>query len=147
MSADPSIRAIVRDARRSEKAAALGPCGRCGSDRDVSATLAGPRCYEHRVRVEAAIEAHHPAGIANVPGWTIRLTGNAHRDLSEAWTDLGFDSLPPSGGNPLLVAAYTVAGLAVIGVLVVRWLAELAAWLAEHFGPGWWDGAPPFPAG
>ena len=116
-------------------------------DRDVSSSPAGPPCYEHRAGLLPAVEAHHPAGVANLPGWTVRLTGNAHRGASETWTDLGFDRLPPSLGNPLLLAGYTVAGLATIGVLVVRWLVELAAWLDQRHGTGWWRGAPPFPLG
>src|SRR5262245_30297682 len=127
MSADPTVDAIVRDECAARVLAELGPCELCGATVEVTKTKQGVRCYSHHLGSGQRREVHHPAGFANIPGWTVRLSANSHRELSEVWIDLGFDRFPSASGDPLLLAAYSAAGLASIAVLLARWLFDYAA--------------------
>ena len=145
MSTDPSLEALLREDRAAQVVDALGPCEVCGSTVDVSATDRGVRCYAHHFGSRGRAERDHPAGIDNLPGWTIRLDANTHRDETEIRIALGIHHWPDAKGDPLLMAAHALAGLATIGILIARWLVELDAFLLTAHGNSWSDGSPPFP--
>ena len=65
--------------------------------------------------------------------------------MTEIRLALAIDHIPGAGGDPLLQAAHAIAGLATIGVLIARWLAELDAFLRSALGAEWWRDLKPFP--
>jgi hypothetical protein len=124
---DPTLRSILRDERAEARAEAIGPCDVCGSHVDLTATRHGPRCYEHRLGVEAAVEADHVAGIINIAGLTVRLRGNAHRRVEMIRTALGMDEWPDAEGDPFLELAHLLGGLATLLWLAAQWLIDSVA--------------------
>jgi hypothetical protein len=142
---DPEIDALVREARAQEAALELGPCGICGSTQSLVATEGGTRCYEHRLGPDALVEVDHPAGVANLPGFRVRIRANAHRRATELRLALGEGRWRKAHGDPLLQMAHLLAGLLSYLWLLVEWVLALDAYLRELIGESWFGDAPPFP--
>jgi hypothetical protein len=88
------------------------------------------------------IEHDHLAGQATMGSLTVRLRRRDHRTLSELRRVLGFDSLPPAEGDPILLLAHLLAGLSTLLALLVEYLVEWARALRERYGPRYWAGLP-----
>lgn len=133
---DRSVEGAIRRSR-----ARLGQhrCSECGAGRHVQGGPDGDLCYECRRsrRGLPAWEADHLAGRATWGSLTVRLRGNDHRSASELRAVLGFDSLPAAEDDPLLLLAHLLAGIATLLALVVEYLVEWAATLAERHGKGY----------
>jgi hypothetical protein len=84
-------------------------------------------------------ELHHVAGRANVGGFLIELWANDHRTLTELSQRLGVCDWPEADGDPLLILAHFLAGLALLLVLVADWLVDVARQVSDSLGAGGWD--------
>ena len=145
---DHEIDALARAARRKRRLPPDAACATCATTDQLSRRPDGRvLCYAH-LREEAGarpFEVDHPAGVANLPGFTIRLSPNAHRTVTEWRTALGIDDLPDAEGDPLLMAAYLLVGVATLVLLVAIWLVDAALDITDHAGPGAWKGVRPTP--
>lgn len=123
------LKAATAAARRRRRVPAGSICARCGSgDHLVLAPDGQILCYADR-RAETGIrpfEEDHIAGIVNVGGVVIRLHPNAHRTVTELRSTLGMDDWPRADGEPLLVLAHALAGIATLLWLAALWLLELS---------------------
>ncbi len=145
---DPDLDALAREARHKRRLPPDAACATCQTTRHLKASPDGRvLCYGCR-RAEAGaceVEEDHVAGRANVGGLVVRLRPNDHRTVTELRTQLGVDAWPDADGDPLLVLAHFLAGLATLLVLLAAWLVELAADTAARLGPDRWAGAPLVP--
>ncbi len=139
MSTKSTLRAAANEEVRAQRLPEGARCAICRTDRSL--VLVGPsiRCYAHRRSTVRAVEAHHLAGAANLPGLVAPYAANAHREFHDWERALGLDELPPAGGEPLLLLAHVLKG---IGLLVLQLSHWLAAYLAAREQGG--DG-PEFP--
>lgn len=86
-----------------------------------------------------AVEVHHIAGRATLAGMTVPFTEAAHRDSTDLQRILGVFDLPPADGDPLLLLAHVLTGIAVLLIVFGRWLVDYVAARAQAGAP------PPFP--
>lgn len=145
---DPDIDALVRERRKLNAARRAARCERCRDHRHLVTTPKGATlCYACR-RLETGgsdVERDHVAGRANVGGLLIDLRANDHRTVTELRLRLGIDLWPVADGDPVLICAHVLAGLATLLILVAEWLLALAPALTQALGPGWWAGLVPHP--
>jgi hypothetical protein len=138
---DPDIDALVRERRQSRNARRVAHCERCRDPRHLVTTAAGETlCYACR-RLEtggSGFERDHVAGRANLGGLLVDLRANDHRTVTDIRIRLGIDTWPAAAGDPLLVLAHVLAGLASLLILFAEWLRVLAAELAQQLGASWW---------
>lgn len=122
-------------------------CADCGGDGYLSIREGVVRCYECAalVRGHRPTEDDHLAGRANWGGLTVRLRRNDHARVTELRLALGMDRWPAANGDPLLVLAHFLGGLATLLVVLAEYLTELAAHLARRLGPTWFMEAAPGP--
>lgn len=145
---DPDVDALVRERRQIHRVRDDARCARCSGGRHLSRASDGRLlCYACR-RLEtggAAVERDHVAGRANLGGLLIDLRAKDHRTVTEMRARLGITDWPRADGDPLLVLAHVLAGIASLLVLFAEWLIALSADLVQTLGPRWWIGAPPTP--
>jgi hypothetical protein len=145
---DPDIDALVRERRQIRAARRVARCERCRDTRHLVTTPTGEiLCYACR-RLETGgsdVERDHVAGRANLGGLLVDLRANDHRTVTDVRIRLGIDAWPPAAGDPLLVLAHVLAGLASLLILLAEWLRVLAAELTERLGQSWWAGLSPHP--
>jgi hypothetical protein len=145
---DPDVDALVRERRQIEAVRRDARCTRCKDGRYLKPAPDGRiLCYACR-RLEtggSAVERDHVAGRVNLGGLEIDLRANGHRTVSEIRLRLGIDEWPEADGNPLLVLAHVLAGLASLLFLFGEWLITLTAELDEQLGPSWWVTLTPHP--
>jgi hypothetical protein len=115
-------------------------CAVCGTDQQLSLRRDGSvTCYAHLRGAVDAAELDHLFGRAVVDHTVIRLHANAHRQITDLRRAMGMDELPTPNGEPLLLLAHILEGLASLLVLIAEWLA--ARVMADRRG----DPPPPFP--
>ena len=140
---DHTIDALVREQRQTRHAPRDARCERCRDRRHLVPLPEGRTlCYACR-RAEAGAgptEADHPARRANLAGLTVTLHANDHRTVTEWRTRLGMDDWPAADGDPLLVCAHFLAGVATLLLLVAEWLVAAANHVARALGPQGWEG-------
>ena len=145
---DPDIDALVRERRLIEAVRRDPRCRRCKDRRHLVTTPTGEiLCYACR-RLEtggSAVERDHVAGRANLGGLLVDLRANDHRTVTDLRLRLGLDAWPPAAGDPLLVLAHVLAGIASLLFLFADWLVALAGELAEQLGASWWVNLTPHP--
>jgi len=145
---DHEIDALARAARRRRRLPPDAACATCATTEQISQRPDGRvLCYAH-LRAEGGarpFEEDHLAGRENLGGLVVRLRANDHRAVTELRTQLGGDEWPPADGDPLLVLAHFLHGLATLLVILARWLSALAADTTRRLGPSWWEGGPPVP--
>jgi hypothetical protein len=142
---DPEIAALARAARRKRRPPSAAACATCGTPKHLSLQPDGRTlCYAdlQAERGLAPVEVHHVAGRRNLGGLLVTLLANEHRTVTEWRLVLGIEDWPDANGDPLLLAAHIVAGIATVLLLVAAWLVELAADAATRIGPAGWAGAP-----
>lgn len=142
---DPDIESIARTERRKRRLPPGAMCGVCGGRQHPARGRDGRvLCYEHRREAAGAstIEADHIAGRANLGGLVVHLRANDHRTVTELRQQLGLDAWPAADGDPVLIVAHLLAGLATLLWLVGEWLVELAADAKRRLGEAGWSGAP-----
>ena len=142
---DPEIAALLREARRKRRRDPSAACALCGIAKHLSPCAEGRTlCYADLLeeRGLAPVELDHVAGRRNLGGLRVTLRANEHRTVTEWRLLLGIEDWPDARGDPLLLAAHIVAGIATILLLVAAWLVELAADAATRIGPAGWEGAP-----
>ena len=145
MSGDPTIDALVREARRARRLPTGAVCATCGGTEQLSENAeATIRCYEHLDRT-APVEVDHIAGRANLTGFTAALRPNAHREVTDIRYNLRKDDWPMADGDPLVALGHALAGFASLLWLIGRWLVDLGLWLRGQLGASWWLGAPTSP--
>lgn len=140
---DSELEALARSARRRERLGADARCGVCGTDRHPVRRPDGRvLCYEDSLaeRDMRVSESHHVAGRANVGGLLVELWANDHRTVTELSQRLGVGDWPDADGDPLLILAHFLAGLATLLALVAEWLVDIAAYVADSLGAEGWDG-------
>jgi hypothetical protein len=145
---DADLRTIARAARRERRLPSGATCSVCGETDAVVLSVRPDgtvRCYEHRDGQIARTEADHIAGRANIPTLTVELRGNAHRRVTELRRQLRLDELPPADGDPLLVLAHLLFGIATLLILAAEWLVTEAAARVVQLGTGWREQGPPLP--
>lgn len=145
--ANPDLQALAREARRDLPPDAA--CAVCGERRHLRPAPDGRlRCYACRRAERGAGPTegdHHLAGRRNLGSLTLRLRANDHRTVTELRTRVGLDEWPDAEGDPLLVVAHFLAGMATLLLLVAEWLVDAAAHLAAELGADVWEGARPAP--
>lgn len=143
---DPDLAALARDAERARRLPTTSRCACCGSDRHLLAVGGAAVCYADRRVADgaAAVELDHPAGRANLPRFVVPLHANDHRTVTEWRQRLGLDTWPAPDGDPLLLLAHTLAGLASLVLLIAEWLTAAAAHVTA-VAPAAWEGARPAP--
>ena len=142
MTSDPTVKALLREAKRSRRLPPGAVCVACGGTASLSKTRAGEiRCYEH-LTTTAPFEVDHIAGRANLAGLTAALRPNAHRVVTDMRIDLGKDDWPIAHGDPLFAVGHALAGFASLLWLIAKWLIDLGLWLHVKLGETWWEGAP-----
>jgi hypothetical protein len=145
---DPDIDALVRERRQLRDARRVARCERCRDPRHLATTPAGETlCYACR-RLEtggSAVERDHVAGRANLGGLLVDLRANDHRTVTDIRLRLAMDEWPAAAGDPLLVLAHVLGGLASLLFLFAEWLVALAGELTEQLGVSWWVTLTPHP--
>lgn len=136
---DPQLRALAHEAKRQRQLPQGTVCVICGTSEQLVNVNGEVRCYEHRTSETAAVELHHLAGQANVPGLVIPFTGNAHRAFHDRERAFGLDAHPDAAGEPLLVLAHVLKGIGLLLVQLAEWLFGYVANRARGLDPG------PFP--
>lgn len=131
---DPALRQLASEAKRARRLRA-GTCIVCGTDQQLTPARDGVRCYEHRMSASGAVELHHLAGKANIPGLLVPLTGNAHREFHDRERVLGLDRLPAANAEPLLVLAQILKGVGLLLLAFAEWLAGYVAARAAGLAP------------
>lgn len=130
---DPDIDSITREARRKRRLPPASTCGVCGGAEHLRLLRDGRvLCYADR-RAEGGAgptEVDHVAGRHNVGGLTVELLANDHRTVTDIRLRVGLDRLPPPAGDPLLMLAHVLGGVATLLLLAVDWLVSHAATLA-----------------
>jgi hypothetical protein len=142
---DHEIDAIARTARRKHRLPPGAACATCATNGQLSCRPDGRvLCYAdlQKERGLAAVELDHVAGRRNLGGLLVKLHANDHRTVTEWRLLLGIEDWPDANGDPLLLAAHIVAGIATILLLVAAWLVELATDAVTRLGPAGWEGAP-----
>lgn len=142
---DPDITALRLESRTRLPAGVA--CSACRTTDHVSLSRGRALCYACQ-RVEngtGATERDHVAGRANLGGLVVDLRANDHRTVTELRLRMGVDTWPPAEGDPLLVLAHVLAGLASLLFLFAQWLVALAADATVRLGAAGWEGAPPAP--
>lgn len=138
---DPDVDALVRERRKIDAARRDARCARCKDTRHLVLTPRGEiLCYACR-RLETGgsdVERDHVAGRANVGGLLVDLRANDHRTVTELRIRLGIDAWPAARGDPVLLTAHVLAGLASLLLLLAEWLLVLAPELTRALGAGWW---------
>lgn len=142
---DPDITALRLESRTRLPAGVA--CETCGTTKHVSRSSGHARCYACRRTADGAgeTERDHVAGRANLGGLTIDLRANDHRTVTELRLRMGVDGWPLAEGDPLLVLAHVLAGLASLLFLFAEWLVALATDATARLGADVWAGAPPAP--
>ncbi len=142
---DPDITALRLESRT--RAPAGAACDSCGTTRHVSRKDGRLLCYSCVRRSAGAgpTERDHVAGRANLGGLVIDLRANDHRSVTELRLRMGVDTWPPADGDPLLVLAHVLAGIASLLFLFGQWLVAFEAAAAARLGGAGWDWAPPAP--
>jgi len=136
---------MLREARRTRRRDPSAACAVCGIAKHLSPRADGRTlCYAdlQKERGLAAVELDHVAGRRNLGGLLVTLLANDHRTVTEWRLLLGIEDWPDANGDPLLLAAHIVAGIATILLLVAAWLVELASDAVTRLGPAGWEGAP-----
>jgi hypothetical protein len=141
----PDITALRRESRKRLLTGVA--CEACGTTMHVSLNSGRALCYACRRAAGGArpVERDHIAGRANLGGLLIDLRANDHRTVTELRLRMGVDAWPPAAGDPLLVLAHVLAGLASLLFLFAHWLVALAADATARLGSAGWEGAPPAP--
>lgn len=145
---DHDLETLVREARSRRRLPRGATCETCRAARQLSAKRDGRVLCYACLQTElgrSGVEEDHLAGRVNLAGLVVRLQANAHRDVSDLRTQLGKDDWPDADGDPLLVLAHFLCGLATLLVVLARWLVELAAQAAARLGPEGWEGTAPVP--
>ena len=145
---DPELDALARAARRARRMPPDAACATCTTREHLSVRPDGRvLCYAdlQAERGVSTVEGDHLAGRANVADAITPLLANSHRTVTDWRRVVGVDDWPHANGDPLLVAAHLLAGLALHLLLIARWFVALAADAATRLGPSGWDGAPPAP--
>jgi hypothetical protein len=144
---DPEIDALARELRAARRLPRGSQCEVCGESRFLSTAGDGSlRCYGcHSIAAGRRLfEEDHLAGRANLDGLVIRLHPNSHRARTEYLDRLGLD-IPPADGDPLLMLAHVLVGLATLLVELARWLADYASALPQESRTRAGSLVPPFP--
>jgi hypothetical protein len=145
---DPDVDALVRERRQIQHVRRDARCARCKENRHLSRTPDDRLlCYACR-RLEtggSAIERDHVAGRANLGGLLVDLLANDHRTVTDIRTRLGASEWPKADGDPLLVLAHVLLGIASLLVLFAEWLTKLSGDLVRTVGVAWWIGTTPHP--
>jgi hypothetical protein len=87
-------------------------------------------------------EEHHLAGRATWASLSVRLWRGDHRTVSELERVLGFDDLPATDGDVILLLAHLLAGLSVLLALLVQYLVAWSQGLCAKYGPDYGEGLP-----
>lgn len=116
---------LASNAKRRRRVPAGSRCVVCSATRHLTVSPGGDaRCYGHLRSSARGREVDHWASVGALPDAVIPLDANAHRDITELRRLLGFDDLPPADGDPRLLMAYLLMGIASLLVLFAQWLAE-----------------------
>lgn len=95
----------------------------CGSGDQLGIVPGGEgRCYSHRLSTEGSVELDHWLGRAASGQTVIPLEANAHRRVTDIRRLIGFDDLPAAEGDPLLLLARLMEGIASLLVIAAEWL-------------------------
>jgi hypothetical protein len=140
---DYDLEAIARGARRKRRLPPEAACDTCGTTRPVFVRPGGRVLCYACLQVESGrrpVEEDHLAGRANLGGLVVRLHPNAHRDVTDLRRQLGTGDWPSADGDPLLILAHFLAGLATLFVVLAEWLVTLAAQASERLGSTGWAG-------
>jgi hypothetical protein len=140
---DHDLDALAREARRKRRLPAEATCDGCGTTKQPSLRPDGRVLCYACVQLENGrrpFEEDHIAGRVNLAGLVVRLDPNAHRDVTDLRLQLGTSDWPTAGGDPLLILAHFLAGLATLLVILGAWLVELAAEAADRLGAAGWSG-------
>lgn len=127
---DPTIASLTRRAQRVRHLPSEARCEACGTDQHVSPATDGTlRCYacKQAARGVTTVERDHVAGRANLGGLLVDLRAADHRTVTEMRLALGLDAWPLASGDPLLVLAHVLAGIASLLVLLGDWLVRAVA--------------------
>jgi hypothetical protein len=147
---DSHVDALVRERRQIEAVRRDARCERCKDGRHLKRTPDGRvLCYACR-RLEtggSVVERDHVAGRASLGGLLVDLRANDHRTVTDLRIRLGIDDWPNAEGNPLLVLAHVLAGIASLLFLFGDWLVTVTAELNHALGPLWWVALTPHPVG
>ena len=144
---DYDVDALVRKQRQRQSVGRDARCERCRDTRHLSKSGGQVLCYACRRTEHGAdiVERDHIAGRANLGGLLIDLRANDHRTVTEIRLGLGVADWPSADGDPLLVLAHVLGGVASLLFLFAQWLVALAAHLAKELGDDRWATAPPHP--
>lgn len=142
---DPDIAALRLESRMRVPEGVA--CETCRTTKHVSLSSGRALCYACRRAAggSSRTERDHVAGRANLGGLVIDLRANDHRTVTELRLKMGVDTWPPAEGDPLLVLAHVLAGIASLLFLFSQWLVALASDATSRLGAGGWVGAPPAP--
>ena len=125
---DRQLREIANVAKQRRRLPANATCATCQLTVRLSRSRDGQiHCYRHLDPDRAPIERDHWAGHGVLPGALIPLEANAHRAITDLRRAMGVDELPLPDGDPLVLLARLVAGIASLLMLFAQWLAAYAA--------------------
>lgn len=122
---DQELLQITAYSRRMRRLPADASCEICQATEHLSRLSGGTiRCYSHLKSPAGRVELDHWLGCAASIEAVIPLEGNSHRRITDLRRLIGFDDLPPADGDPLLLLARLLEGVASLLVLAAEWLVD-----------------------
>jgi hypothetical protein len=116
---------LATRAKRERRLPRGASCAVCGAREQLGIGQTGDvRCYSHLTSEAGRVELDHWLGSVTSPRTVIPLEGNAHRRVTDIRRAIGLDDLPPADGDPLLLLAHILGGVAALLVLVAEWIVD-----------------------